>query len=144
MVEIPQEITRFYKETAEEGRLGVGPGQLEFARTKEVVLRHLPPAPATVLDVGGAAGAYALWLAGLGYKCISSMPFRDTLTKPNVGATRQRIGSLRAGWEMHANCRSMTAWGTPCCSSGRSITSLTRPNVSGRFGKLIECFDRAA
>jgi len=40
---------------------------LEFARTKEIALRHLPAAPAIVLDVGGAAGAYSLWLTGLGY-----------------------------------------------------------------------------
>src|SRR5262249_13757104 len=64
----PDEITRYYQEVAEEGRLAAGPAQLEFARTKEVVLRHLPPPPATVLDVGGAAGAYALWLAERGYQ----------------------------------------------------------------------------
>src|SRR5207253_10834521 len=45
-----------------------GPTQLEFSRTKEVVLRYLPPPPATLLDVGGAAGAYALWLAERGYQ----------------------------------------------------------------------------
>jgi 2-polyprenyl-3-methyl-5-hydroxy-6-metoxy-1,4-benzoquinol methylase len=40
---------------------------LEFTRTKEVVLRYLS-LPATVLDVGGASGAYALWLAERGYQ----------------------------------------------------------------------------
>src|SRR5262249_28707062 len=64
----PKEITRYYQEVAEEGRLAAGPGQLEFARTKEVVLRFLPPPPATILDVGGASGAYALWLAERGYQ----------------------------------------------------------------------------
>src|SRR5215203_1900883 len=29
--------------------------------------RHLPPVPARVLDVGGGPGAYARWLADLGY-----------------------------------------------------------------------------
>jgi ubiquinone/menaquinone biosynthesis C-methylase UbiE len=61
-----QEISRYYQEVAEEGRLAAGPSQLEFARTKEVVLRYLPPPPVTVLDVGGAAGTYALWLAERG------------------------------------------------------------------------------
>jgi ubiquinone/menaquinone biosynthesis C-methylase UbiE len=65
---VPREIARYYQEVAEEGRLAAGPGQLEFARTQEVVLRYLPPPPATILDVGGAAGAYALWLAGRGYQ----------------------------------------------------------------------------
>ena len=41
---------------------------LEFARTKELLLRHLPPAPARVLDVGGGPGAYAVWLSELGYE----------------------------------------------------------------------------
>src|SRR6516225_3366703 len=62
------EIARYYEEVAEEGRLAAGPSQLEFARTKDVVLRYLPPLPATILDVGGAAGAYALWLAERGYQ----------------------------------------------------------------------------
>jgi len=65
---LPEEITRYYQEVAEEGRLASGPFQLEFERTKEVVLRHLPPPPVTILDVGGAAGAYALWLAEKGYQ----------------------------------------------------------------------------
>jgi SAM-dependent methyltransferase len=65
---VSEEITRYYEEVAEEGRLAAGPGQLEFARTKEVVLRHLPPPPATILDVGGASGTYALWLAERGYE----------------------------------------------------------------------------
>src|ERR1700751_4472190 len=65
---LPEKITRYYQEVAEEGRLTVGPSQLEFARTKEVVLRYLSPPPATILDVGGAAGAYALWLAEKGYQ----------------------------------------------------------------------------
>src|SRR5262245_64690385 len=66
--EFPNEITRYYQEVAEEGRLAAGPSQLEFARTKEVVLRYLSPPPATILDVGGASGAYALWLAEGGYQ----------------------------------------------------------------------------
>jgi ubiquinone/menaquinone biosynthesis C-methylase UbiE len=66
--QFPEEITRYYQEVAEEGRLVAGPAQLEFARTKEVVLRHLSPPPATILDVGGASGAYALWLAERGYQ----------------------------------------------------------------------------
>jgi len=65
---VPEEITRYYQEVAEEGRLSAGPAQLEFERTKEVVLRYLPPPPGIVLDVGGASGAYALWLAERGYQ----------------------------------------------------------------------------
>src|ERR1700735_245257 len=47
-----------------------GHGRLEFERTQEIVLRHLPPAPATVADIGGGPGRYALWLAALGYRVL--------------------------------------------------------------------------
>lgn len=42
-------------------------GQLEYQRTRELLERELPPAPARIFDVGGAAGTYAAWLAQLGY-----------------------------------------------------------------------------
>ncbi|HTZ93622.1 MAG TPA: methyltransferase domain-containing protein [Streptosporangiaceae bacterium] len=47
-----------------------GAGRLEFERTQEIVLRHLPPPPATVADIGGGPGRYAVWLAGLGYRVV--------------------------------------------------------------------------
>jgi SAM-dependent methyltransferase len=42
-------------------------GRLERVRTQELLARHLPPAPATVLDVGGGPGVHAVWLAEQGY-----------------------------------------------------------------------------
>jgi SAM-dependent methyltransferase len=60
-------IGEYYARAPEETRLERGRYVLEKARTQELILRHIPPAPATVLDVGGAAGAYAFWLADLGY-----------------------------------------------------------------------------
>lgn len=48
-------------------RLDRSVGQLELMRTQEILMRHLPAAPARVLDVGGGPGRYAVWLAGLGY-----------------------------------------------------------------------------
>ena len=38
-----------------------------FARTKEVLLEFLPPAPAPVYDIGGAYGEYSWFLSALGY-----------------------------------------------------------------------------
>lgn len=58
----------YYERGEETGRLDGPRGQLEFERTKEIILRHLPPPPATVADIGGGPGRYALWLAGLGYE----------------------------------------------------------------------------
>ncbi|MDQ3274522.1 MAG: class I SAM-dependent methyltransferase [Actinomycetota bacterium] len=45
-----------------------GHGRLELERTRELLDRHLPHPPATVLDVGGATGVHAAWLAARGYQ----------------------------------------------------------------------------
>src|SRR6266508_1734752 len=60
-------ITDYYERAPEEARLEQGPFQLEEARTRDLIQRYAPPPPGTVVDVGGAAGAYALWLAEAGY-----------------------------------------------------------------------------
>jgi ubiquinone/menaquinone biosynthesis C-methylase UbiE len=65
---INPKITAYYHDTPEESRLQYGAGQLEEARTRELVERHLPKAPAEVIDVGGGAGVYAFWLAERGYQ----------------------------------------------------------------------------
>jgi ubiquinone/menaquinone biosynthesis C-methylase UbiE len=63
-----QAITGHYESTREEDRITSGLGQLELLRTQEVLRRHLPPPPARVLDVGGATGVHAAWLAADGYQ----------------------------------------------------------------------------
>jgi SAM-dependent methyltransferase len=63
-----KEVVEFYDQYAEESRLEEGPFQLEFERTKAILSAVLPPAPARVVDVGGAAGAYSAWLAAGGYQ----------------------------------------------------------------------------
>jgi SAM-dependent methyltransferase len=60
-------IIEYYDRTPEETRLEQGAFQLERERTRELLRRFMPPPPATVVDAGGAAGAYALWLAEAGY-----------------------------------------------------------------------------
>jgi SAM-dependent methyltransferase len=61
----------YYELGKEAARLSAsGAGRLEFERTQEIVLRHLPDPPATVADIGGGPGRYALWLAGLGYRVV--------------------------------------------------------------------------
>jgi ubiquinone/menaquinone biosynthesis C-methylase UbiE len=64
----PREVLEYYALGQERGRLDEGYFPLERARTRELVERHLAPPPGTVVDVGGGAGDYALWLAGLGYE----------------------------------------------------------------------------
>ncbi len=63
-----QEIADYYNERPDDGRLRAGWGLLEFERTKELISRHLPPAPARILDVGGGSGIYGEWLGALGYE----------------------------------------------------------------------------
>jgi SAM-dependent methyltransferase len=62
---------QYYELGKEADRLSsTGAGRLEFERTQEIVLRHLPEPPATIADIGGGPGRYALWLAGLGYRVV--------------------------------------------------------------------------
>ena len=51
----------------EDGRLASGPGLLEQERTRELLQRYLPSAPARVADIGSGPGPYSLWLAERGY-----------------------------------------------------------------------------
>jgi SAM-dependent methyltransferase len=60
-------IRAYYDLAPEESRLELGAFRLEELRSRELILRHAPAPPAVVLDVGGAAGAYAFWLAERGY-----------------------------------------------------------------------------
>jgi ubiquinone/menaquinone biosynthesis C-methylase UbiE len=65
---IPKEIEEHYLQTKEFERLSSEWGELERLRTQAIVARHLPPAPAVIVDVGGAAGVYAFPLAEQGYQ----------------------------------------------------------------------------
>jgi SAM-dependent methyltransferase len=60
-------IRAYYDRAPEESRLETGAFRLEELRSRELILRHAPELPAVVLDVGGAAGVYAFWLAERGY-----------------------------------------------------------------------------
>ena len=72
----PEELQGHYARGEERGRLVTPSGQVELARTREIVERHLPPAPAVVADVGGGPGRYSLWLAERGY----TVHHRDLVT----------------------------------------------------------------
>jgi len=66
-VEIDAEVLAHYAEGREQDRLAGGPS-LELLRTRVLLERFLPAPPARVLDVGGASGVHASWLAGRGYQ----------------------------------------------------------------------------
>ena len=97
---IPQSIIAHYNRYDESERLKHDIGPLEMARTRELIARYLPPAPAEVLDVGGANGVYSFWLAGLGY-CVHLVD----ITLRHIEQARQaaaephspQLASLRVG-----------------------------------------------
>ena len=88
------QITAFYHGNPEETRLQFGPGPLEEARTRELIERHLPKAPAEIIDVGGGAGAYAFWLAERGYQVqlVDASPrLIDEARRRNAAASHRLI-----------------------------------------------------
>ncbi len=81
----------YYERDGERGRLDESVGQLEFARTRQIIARHLPPPPATVADIGGGPGRYSLWLAALGYRVLH----RDVVPLHVDQLRRQAAGDPR-------------------------------------------------
>ena len=63
-----EDIARHYASGYEESRLNIASGKLDRERSRELLKRFLPPAPATILDVGGGPGGHACWLAAEGHE----------------------------------------------------------------------------
>lgn len=61
------DILRYYETTQEAERLNTPFFRWERIRTLDLLTRFLPHVPGHILDVGGAAGAYAYPLAEMGY-----------------------------------------------------------------------------
>jgi ubiquinone/menaquinone biosynthesis C-methylase UbiE len=78
-----------YAATQEAERLSAGVGELERVRTQDVISRHLPKAPARILDVGGAAGVHALWLARGGYEVHLIDPVPKHVEQAEVASRAQ-------------------------------------------------------
>jgi len=83
--------------------LGGGAGRLEYLRTSELLARYLPPPPATILDVGGGVGVYALPLAREGYSVhlIDAVPLHveqargASALQPDAPLASARLGDAR-------------------------------------------------
>jgi SAM-dependent methyltransferase len=91
-------LSEHYGTGYEKDRLSSGTSSIEFARTKELLQRFLPPAPASVLDVGGGPGVYASWLADLGYRVhlIDVVPLHvDQATEASGGRFTTALGDAR-------------------------------------------------
>lgn len=122
-------IAAFYERTSEESRLQQGPFQLEEVRTRELIERHAPPAPATVLDIGGAAGAYAFWMAGRGY----AVHLLDAAPRLVEEARRRNARAAHA----LASCRVGDARELPFADASAALVLLLGP-----LYHLVETRDR--
>ncbi len=97
---ISPEIHDFYGRFDEEKRLLTGVGQLERVRTQDILERHLPPAPAVILDVGGGAGVHSFWLAERGYEVHLVDPVPAHIDQAREGARKHPdhpLASMRVG-----------------------------------------------
>jgi len=107
---LPPEVRAYYARGGETQRLFKGHGQIELARTQEIILRHLPPPPGAVLDVGGGPGIYACWLAARGYRLhlVDAMPLhieqarQASALQPDTPVASMRVGDARRLYEADA------------------------------------------
>ena len=95
----PREVLDYYDRFPEESRLASGPFKLEFERTKDMLTRFLPPAPAGGIDVGGAAGTYSAWLTERGYDVhlIDATPRLVVEARQRNATLRKPIASISLG-----------------------------------------------
>ena len=92
------EVSAYYATGREQDRLR-GWGRLEAVRTQELLARHLPPAPAVVVDVGGGPGASAIWLAEQGYRVRLLDPIELHIRQAQEASSRlesAQVGDARA------------------------------------------------
>ena len=94
-----QAIIAHYNQYDEAERLKNDIGPLELVRTQELLARYLPPAPAVVLDVGGATGIYSRWLAGLGYQVhlVDIVPRHIEQAQAAQPPDAPQLASMRVG-----------------------------------------------
>lgn len=100
---LPNEILRYYEAGQEAERLESPFFRWEKIRTLDLLDRFLPPVPAVILDVGGAAGAYAFPLAEKGYivDLIDPVPLHIEQAKQRAALTERTprkfmLGDARA------------------------------------------------
>ena len=93
-------IARYYELGREQARLlEPGAGELERLRTQEIVSRYLRSAPVVVLDVGGAAGIHALWLASLGHEVhlVDAVPLHVEQARAGSAQAGRPLASIEVG-----------------------------------------------
>jgi SAM-dependent methyltransferase len=118
-LEFDSTIADFYRQAPEEDRLEQGAFLLEALRTRELIQRNAPLPPAIVVDIGGAAGAYALWLADAGY----TVHLLDAVPRLVDEARRRSTAASRP----LASCDVGDARATPFADGSADIVLLLGP-----------------
>lgn len=67
-----------------------------MVRTQELLRRHLPAAPARIIDVGGGPGAHARWLIEDGYEVDLVDPVPRHVEEAAASGIRAELGDARA------------------------------------------------
>jgi SAM-dependent methyltransferase len=96
---LEQQIARYYEKGQEADRLESPFSRWEKIRTLDLLDRFLPPAPALILDVGGAAGAYAFPLAERGYvvDLFDPVPLHIEQAKRRAAIDQRMPRSIQVG-----------------------------------------------
>jgi SAM-dependent methyltransferase len=106
------EVREYYRRLGETTRLSAGAGRLEFLRTRDILSRVLPPAPARVLDVGGATGVYAGPLAADGYAVhVVDMVAEQVALAAELPGVTASVGDARALAEPDASVDAVLLFG---------------------------------
>ncbi|MGH3664292.1 MAG: class I SAM-dependent methyltransferase [Micromonosporaceae bacterium] len=95
--QVPSEVVDYYESRFDEaGRLtSSGDGVLEMTRTQELLRRHLPPAPASVVDIGGGPGTHSRWLSRDGYQVHVIDPVARHVEQAARDGVTAEIGDAR-------------------------------------------------
>jgi ubiquinone/menaquinone biosynthesis C-methylase UbiE len=91
-----KQITDYYNQYNERERLSIPLGQVEYLRTCGIILRYLPGPPLQIVDIGGAAGRYACWLAALGYEVHLVDPVFRHIEQAGAASQKQSKNPVRS------------------------------------------------
>lgn len=96
-------MRHYEEEQKEEERLLRGAGRLEFLRTLSILERSLSAPPASVLDVGGGSGVYAVPLAKRGYEVhlVDPVDRHLALAKTHAAQDGIELASVTQGDARH-------------------------------------------
>jgi SAM-dependent methyltransferase len=93
------QMMKYYTSIDESQRLTRIESELELVRTRDILARWLPAAPAIVLDVGGGPAIHAHWLAELGYltHLVDIVPAHIELARALDRQRPYKLQSIRLG-----------------------------------------------